>query len=83
MIAIQYPSWATFHIEPAARNQSDLLIPQGKGDSPNPGMQVLAVNVPPGNQTLAVIFVPKFHEASLSKPPPELVPLDEWTLYSH
>ncbi|KAK3986376.1 chondroitin AC/alginate lyase [Cladorrhinum sp. PSN332] len=69
------PSTAFFHAAEAVRSKH--RPPQN--DLPNPGVGVLAIDLPPGNSTVAVLFCPRY-EQGLDCSVSSLAPLDSWAL---
>lgn len=66
----------------AVRAADDAPLPDGGSDLPNTGVTVLAIDVPPGNQTVSVTLTPLWaNDTSISTP--KLVPLNSWSLKSH
>ncbi|CRG86076.1 hypothetical protein PISL3812_03079 [Talaromyces islandicus] len=55
---IQSPEGLTFRTVKAARGESSPNLPGGETDPENSGVQVLAVDIPAGTHTIAVIFSP-------------------------
>ncbi|KAK2056644.1 hypothetical protein LY76DRAFT_517984 [Colletotrichum caudatum] len=80
-VVLQSPVNATFRtLKPISQGSSRSTV--NVTDMPNTGVSVLAIEVPPGNSTVAVILSPRWREDwkfQLSKH----VPLKEWTLTSH
>ncbi|MBW0476167.1 hypothetical protein O181_015882 [Austropuccinia psidii MF-1] len=58
-------------------------LPSGSPDLPNPGVTVLAANIPAGTQTVTVLFTPQWGGQFNAKMSPKNVPLNQWSLTSH
>ncbi|CAD6578568.1 MAG: hypothetical protein CYPHOPRED_000622 [Cyphobasidiales sp. Tagirdzhanova-0007] len=74
----------TFETLQPVRNSADPALPSGQVDLPNPGVSVLAINIPAGNTTLQVLFNPQWPGlASSAYVTPPNVALSSWSLTSH
>lgn len=86
MQIIDAPAGATFATGPAVRDPTDPALPAGdeNQDQPNPGVTVVSISLPAGQNTLQVLFTPQWDGVDMSsfKTPPT-VALDSWTLTSH
>jgi hypothetical protein len=83
-VYIVSPPKASFKTVKPIRNLHDPPLPEGEEDLPNTGISVLAVDIPSGNHTVAIIFSPVWDssgEKSLKLSNP--IPLEQWSLASH
>ena len=77
------PSGVTFQkLDPVRTANAPQLATGQAADQPNPGVTVLAFNVPVGTNTIQVLFNPQWDSFS-SFTTPSTVALDSWTLDSH
>jgi hypothetical protein len=81
-VTLQSPTSAAFTTLSPDRLSADPPLPSGQTDLPNPGVTVLAIDVPAGTQTVAVLFSPLWN-SSCTVLAPSLVALDSWSLTSH
>lgn len=82
IVTLQSPPDAVFRVLDAVRLPTDPGLPDGGTDDANTATRVLAVDMPPGTHTVAVMFSPLWTEDQVAKLP-SIVPLDQWTLESH
>lgn len=74
----------TFQTLQAVRLSTDPALPSGQEDLPNPGVSVLAINIPAGTTNLQVLFSPQWPGLSSSSyKTPSSVALSSWSLQSH
>ena len=66
----------------AVRAENDPPIVEGGEDLPNPGVTVLVVDIPAGDQTVAIVFSPQWTD-EIKTTIPKDVPLDSWNITSH
>ncbi|KAH8898699.1 hypothetical protein GQ53DRAFT_877792 [Thozetella sp. PMI_491] len=71
-----------FHTMEAARGGGDSILLGGVTDLDNPGVNVLAIDIPPGNHTVTVRFTPHWTSSWVSWEPP-VIPSSLWSLTSH
>lgn len=83
-VEILSPSNAQFTTMQPVRFDTDPALPDGASDQPNPGVTVLAIELPAGQYSLQVLFNPQWDgmKASDFKTPPS-VPIDSWSVDSH
>jgi hypothetical protein len=82
IVTILSPSNTDFVTLSATRYPSDPPPPQA--DQPNPGVTVLAINLPAGQSNIQVLFNPQWPSMSQSEfVNPPSVDLDEWSNTSH
>lgn len=75
------PRTATFHKASAARLAKGFLtLPQGYVEMENRSVSVLAIDLPPGNSTVAIVFCPVWGSEPACEMPSisEIVPLELW-----
>ncbi|KAK4703243.1 hypothetical protein P7C70_g2976, partial [Phenoliferia sp. Uapishka_3] len=85
-ISILTPSTATFGTEEPVRLSTDPTLPTDAAsqDQPNPGVTVLTIQIPTGQQTLQVLFNPLWEGlASTDYVTPPTVAIADWSLTSH
>ncbi|KAH8821971.1 hypothetical protein F5884DRAFT_746259 [Xylogone sp. PMI_703] len=80
-ISIQSPTSSFRTLQPI-RLASDPPLPEGEKDLSNPGVRVLAIDIPAGTHTVAVMFSPVWNATWLPLTPAP-VPLEKWNLTSH
>lgn len=83
-VFIDAPSDLRFDNKSASGTVSNAQLPKGATDMPNPNVTVLSINIPAGNTTLAVRFLPQWvtREVGMDAVPPVLA-LQGWNLRSH
>jgi hypothetical protein len=83
-VFIDAPSDLRFDSQSASGIASNALLPQGAIDMPNPNVTVLSIQIPAGNTTLAVRFVPQWdtRDVGMAAVPPVLA-LQSWEVRSH
>ena len=79
---MQSPAEGFFRSSDPVRMPNDPPLPNGESDEVNVGLSVLAVDIPVGTHTVAMIFSPVWNSTWDAVLPP-LVSLDSWTLHSH
>jgi hypothetical protein len=72
----------TFRTVEATRGEYSPDLPEGETDPENSGVRVLAIDIPAGTHTIAVIFSPVWDDSREPAVPPP-VDLKDWTLISH
>ena len=81
-VVLQSPHSASFRAIEPTRLPNDDPPPEGEYDLPNPGINVLTIDLPNGTHNVAVLFSPQWSLGWTSKTVPVL-PLREWGLKSH
>lgn len=81
-VTILSPAGATFQTLQPTRLATDPPLPAGWEDEPNPGVNVLAINIAAGTTTVSVLFSPNWNSSYTASTPPQ-VPLSSWSLTSH
>ncbi|GAA95916.1 uncharacterized protein L969DRAFT_161862 [Mixia osmundae IAM 14324] len=79
---IQSPDAAQWSTVQPVRLASDPALPAGGDDLPNPGVTVLAINLPAGTYTIETVFNPQWPGVSSYSTPPS-VDISQWSLTSH
>jgi hypothetical protein len=82
IVTLQSLPAASFSIVEPVRLTTDPLLPEGGNDDPNVGVNVLAIDIPAGTQTVAVLFSPQWN-IDQTFYPSAVVQLKDWTLSSH
>lgn len=78
------PSGAKFTTMDAVRLSTDPALPSGTSDQPNPGVTVLAIELPAGQYDLQVLFNPQWAGMAASAyKTPSFIPIDSWSTTSH
>ncbi|KAH7104948.1 chondroitin AC/alginate lyase [Auriculariales sp. MPI-PUGE-AT-0066] len=77
------PQNVNFETMDAVRLPGDPALPQGQVDQPNPGVTVVVINVPAGENSIQVLFEPQWADSSSSSASPPSVPVAQWSLTSH
>jgi hypothetical protein len=75
-------SGARFQTLPASRYDTDPALPTGQSDQPNPGVSVLAIQLPAGQHNLQVVFNPQW-SGGVQLVTPKNVAIDGWSVASH
>jgi hypothetical protein len=81
-IILQSPETAIFRTLQPYRLPGDPPLPENETDMPNLGVSVLTIDIPPGSETIAVVFSPMWGHTWKTMVPP-LVALERWSLTSH
>jgi hypothetical protein len=82
IVMLQSLPAASFSIVKPIRLITDPLLPEGGEHNPNVGVNVLAIDIPAGTQTVAVMFLPQWN-ISQTFYTSAVVQLKNWTLSSH
>jgi hypothetical protein len=82
IVMLQSLPAASFSIVKPIQLITDPLLPEGGEDNPNVGVNVLAIDIPAGTQTVAVMFLPQWN-INQTFYPSAIVQLKNWTLPSH
>lgn len=78
------PSGTKFQSLEPIRLPTSPPLPRDSPDLPNPGVSVLAIDLPTGTTTASVLFTPQWSTNGFNPNlNPKNVPLDQWTLTSH
>lgn len=78
------PDGVTFQDLDPVRTANAPQLGQGQeADQPNPGVRVLAFDIPAGTHSIQVLFNPQWEDGFTSYITPSAVALDSWSLDSH
>lgn len=81
-VTVLSPANGGFQTLDTSRSPADPPEPTDYPDLPNPGVSVLAFDVPAGTQTVSILFSPQWNSSFTASNPPE-VALAQWSLTSH
>jgi len=84
-VTILSPQGTKFETMDPVRLATDPPLPRGSPDLPNPGVKVLAINLPASSTTttVTVLFTPQWANGVKTNLQQKVLPLDQWSLTSH